>query len=218
MASANILRTAEKLFVKNGGVLRASQATSLGIHARVLQQLKEQRRIVQVARGIYALSRLKPDTRPELIEVAIREPRAVVGLLSALEMHAILSNETHRLQLVIPRGKRPPKLTSAPCQCFVVDAQASKKGTERRRVGAVHVSIQTVEKALVDCFRFRNKIGLDYALKALVRAWELRRIRPAVLLRHARDSGMTRVMAPYLQMLSQTTLNPRPAKLKKARS
>lgn len=201
MPSAKLLRTAANIFVKKGGVLRASQATALGIHSRVLQALREQGRVVLVARGIYALSRLQPNTDPKLIELAVREPRAVVGLLSALEIHGILKSKTKRLQLVVPRGKRYPKLSHTPIQCFALAVKDCNKGTERRRVGAVHVSVQTIEKAVVDCFRFRNKIGLTYALQALTCAWKLRRIRPAVLLRHARESRMTRVMAPYLQML-----------------
>lgn len=192
---------AEKLFRRHKGVLRTSQALTLGIHPRTLYRLRDSGRLVHMSRGVYRLADLPESNQPDLVVVATRVPRAVICLISALSFHGITTQIPHEVQIALPRGTRQPRLDYPPIRVFRLTGCAFTEGIEPHTIGHVAVRIYGPEKTIVDCFRFRNKIGLDVAIEALRLGKERKRISPRSLLHYARLCRMERVMMPYLEAM-----------------
>ena len=195
------LKIAELLFSKHGGMLRASEAIALGIHPRTLYRLRDEKRLVTVSRGLYRLSNLPELSEPDLVLTATRIPQAVICLISALAFHEITTEIPHEVSIALPRTVKKPRLDYPPLRVFWYSGEALTEGIEEHMIDGVTVKIYGPEKTVVDCFKFRNKIGLDVAIEALKLCRELRGSTPRKLLHYARICRVERVMRPYLEAL-----------------
>lgn len=192
-------RHAETLFRRHKGVLRTSKALTLGIHPRTLYRLRDSGRLIPISRGVYRLAGLPESSQPDLVVVATRVPQAVICLISALSFHGITTQVPHEVQIALPRGARQPRLDYPPIRVFRLTGRAFTEGIETHAVEHIPVRVYGPEKTIVDCFRFRNKVGLDVAIEALRLGKERKRISPRSLLHFARLCRMERVMLPYLE-------------------
>ena len=190
-----------EIFQKNDGLLRTTEAIRQGIHPRTLYQLRDEGIVQQLTRGVYRLTSLPPLTQPDLVIVSLRVPRAVISLVSALAFHETTNEIPHEVHITLPRGTRPPKLDYPPLRIFSVTGAALTEGIETIKLDGVDVRIYNLPKTVVDCFRFRNKIGIDVAVAALSDAVQRRGIRPAQILHYARLCRIERVILPYLQAI-----------------
>lgn len=198
---ADAQKTAVVLFEQHNGTLRTKQALELGIHPRTLYRLRDEGRLERVSRGVYRLASLPPLSNPDLTTVALRVPRAVVCLISALDYHELTVEIPHQVYIALPRGTRTPTIDYPPLRVFRFTGEALTAGIMEVDFEGVTVRIYDPTKTVVDCFRFRNKLRLDVALEALTN-WRDRRIgKPADLLRYARICRVERVMMPYLEAM-----------------
>jgi predicted transcriptional regulator of viral defense system len=188
-------------FRARGGVLRTGEALRLGIHPRTLYQLREQGRIEAISRGVYRLADLPPLSQPDLVTVALRVPRGVVCLISALAFHEITTEVPHEVQIALPRGTKTPKLDHPPLRVFRFSEPGLSLGVQTVELDGIDVRIYDPAKTVVDCFRYRNKLGVDVAIEALKQCIERKLARPADLLRYARKCRAERVMLPYIEAL-----------------
>lgn len=202
MGIARAERRAEGLFRRHKGVLRTSEALALGVHPRTLYRLRDSGRLVSVSRGVYRLADLPEPNYPDLVVVSTRAPRAVVCLISALSFHDITTQVPHEVQIALPRAARSPRLDHPPVRVFRLSGRAYSEGIETHSVEGVAVRVYCPEKTVADCFKFRNRIGLDVALEALREAWRQRRATMDELWRHAQVCRVARVMRPYLESLA----------------
>jgi predicted transcriptional regulator of viral defense system len=189
------------LFKSKGGILRTKDALALGIHARTLYALRDEGALEQISRGIHRLTDLPPLTHLDLVTVALRIPAATVCLISALDYHGITTQVPHEVHVALPKGTTTPRLDHPPLRVFRFSGPALTIGIESVNLDGIPVRIYGVAKTVVDCFRMRNRIGLDVALEALRLGTE-RGLRPADLLVIARKCGVARVMTPYLEAMA----------------
>jgi predicted transcriptional regulator of viral defense system len=190
---------AREVFQAHGGVLRTREALAEGIHPRTLYAMRDAGEIDELARGLYRLAELPPLGDPDLATVAKRIPRGVVCLISALAWHELTTQIPHEVHLALPRTARRPKLYHPPIHVYQFGRSAFEAGIETHDIDGVPVRIYCLEKTLADCFKYRNKIGLDVVLEAL-RAYRGRRgARPQVVLEYARINRVGNVIRPYLE-------------------
>jgi len=161
------LAKARHVFANHGGMLRPANAIRLGIHPRTLYALRDSGEIEQVGRGLYRLSTAPPLSSPDLVPVAIRIPRAVVCLISALAHHALTTQVPHFVDLALPSHAQIPKIDGVPLRVFWYSEPSFSAGIETVTMDEVPVRIYSPEKTIADCFKYRNKIGLDVAIEAL---------------------------------------------------
>jgi len=196
------IEKARQLFQKHSGMLRTSNAIRLGVHPRTLYALKDAGEIEAVGRGLYRLSTSPPLTSPDLIPVAIRIPRAVVCLISALAHHGLTTQVPHAVDIAMPSHAQTPKIDGIPLRVFWFSEPSFSAGIEVTIIDDVPVRTYSAEKTVADCFKYRNKIGLDVAVEAL-RAW--RNSKPKAdfqaLLRFAQINRVQRVMRPYMEAI-----------------
>ena len=125
----------------------------------------------------------------------------MICLLSALRFHDIGTQLPREVWLAVPRGTRVPDLSYPPLRLTRVSAPLFNLGIEEHRIEGQTVKVTSVARTVADCFRFRNKVGMDVALEALVEARRSRRLDLNELHRIAKALRVDRVMRPYLEML-----------------
>lgn len=190
---------AEDIFRKCGGQIRMSEAVRQGITRYMLYSLRDKGVIEQVSRGVYRLVELPPISNPDLVTVSLRFPGAVICLVSALAYHEITTQIPHNVSVAIPRDSRMPSLDYPPIHAHRFSNEAYKAGIEEHPIDNVTVKIYSPEKTLADCFKYRNKIGMDVVLEALKLYKARRKSNLGEILKYARICRVDRVMQPYLE-------------------
>lgn len=189
----------EQLFRRHNGLLRTSQALAAGVHPRTLYGLRDRGVIEQLGRGLYRLADLPPLGNPDLVVVAAKVPAGVVCLISALSFHEITTQVPHEVYVALPKGAEPPRLRHPPIRPVWFGGEAYTAGVAAHALDGVAVRVYDAEKTLADCFKFRNRIGLDVCLEALKLYRQRKPVRADDLLRYARVCRVERVMRPYLE-------------------
>ena len=129
-------------------------------------------------------------------------PRRGVCLLSALQYHGIGTQLPSEVWMAIDRRARRPALRYPPLRIVRYSGAALTEGVGSHVVEGRAVKVYKVAKTLADCFKYRNKIGLDVALEALREAWRGKRFTMDELDRYAAICRVQRVMRPYLEALT----------------
>jgi predicted transcriptional regulator of viral defense system len=188
-----------RLLRENGGVLRTAQALKAGVHPRTLYGLRDVGVLEQLSRGLYRFADAPPLANPDLVTAALRVPQGVVCLISALAFHELTTQVPHEVQLALPRGTEPPRVEHPPIRTFWFTRKAFEAGIEVHQLDGTPVRVYGPEKTLVDCFKYRNKLGLDTAVEALRFYKEHRRVKVDALMNYATVCRVANVIRPYLE-------------------
>lgn len=197
----NAFSEAAAVFRKHGGILRTMEAVRLGVHPRTLYAMRDAGSIERLGRGLYRLADLPPLGNPDLVTVALRVPDGVFCLLSSLSVHELTTQIPHEIHIALKRGAEPPKLEHPPVRVFWFTGKAFTEGVEIHELDGIKVHVYGAAKSVADCFKYRNKLGLDVALEALKLYLREKRGRPDELLRFARVCRVENVMRPYIEAL-----------------
>ena len=184
------------------GLIRPRDLIAQGLPRVALTRLVRQGLLTRVARGLYACPDRTVSEHGTLAEVARKHPQAIVCLLSALRVHNLTAQSPFEVWLAIPNKARAPKLEYPPLRIMRFSGTALTEGIEDHQVDGVTVRVTNVARTVADCFKFRNKIGLDVALEALQEAWANKRISMDELWRYATLCRVANVMRPYMESLS----------------
>lgn len=195
------LDTALQAFRDKGGTLRTRDLIALGVHTDALYALRERGRVVELGRGIYRLADIGEAEHPDLAVVAARAPNAAVCLISALSYHGITTQIPSSVHLAVPRGSYHGIKLSIPVTVYRFDPKTFNEGLQIHRIAGMTLKIYSPARTVVDCFKFRNKLGLDVALEALRLARQRKHVQNRELLRYARLLRVATPMTPYLQAI-----------------
>ena len=136
---------------------------------------------------------------PDLAVIAACAPSAAICLISALSYHGITTQIPSSVHLAVPRGSYHGIKLSIPVSVHQFSKKTFNEGLETQRIGGMPLRIYSAARTVVDCFKFRNKLGLDVALEALRLARQRNRVQNRELLPYARLLRVERAMTPYLQ-------------------
>ena len=189
------------IFKKHGGILRTAQAQRAGIHPSTLYTMRDVGTLEVVSRGVYRLAGSEPLGNPDLVTVATRVQGGVICLISALAFHEITTQIPHEVHVALQRGAEEPRLEHPPVKIYRFTGQAFEAGVETHKLDGVDIRIYNPEKTLADCFKFRNKIGLDSAVEAVRFYRERRGVNVDALMRYAAICRVEKVMRPYLEAI-----------------
>lgn len=188
-----------EIFRQHGGQLRMSEAIHYGISRYSLYKMRDNGVLEQVSRGIYRLVDLPPISNPDLVTVSLRYPKAVVCLISALSYHSMTTQIPHEVSVAVPRDSRMPALDYPPVHAYKFSVEAFTSGIEKHQIDGVVVQIYSPEKTLADCFKYRNKLGMDVVLEALKLYRSQKKFKMDKLLKYARVCRVEKVMRSYLE-------------------
>jgi len=201
MINQDRFKKARNIFRRHGGVLRMSEALYAGIHRRMLYSMLDAEVIEQLSRGLYRLTDLPPLGNPDLVSVSLKIPNGVICLISALAYHEITTQVPHEVYVALERGTEAPRLNHPPLRVFWFSGEAFTVGIEKHKMDGVPARIYSAEKTIADCFKYRNKIGLDTTIEALKLYRERKRFKTDDLMKFARVCRVEKIMRPYLGAL-----------------
>lgn len=191
-----------KLAGRPGGV-SARELANHGIHLQTLTRLVRAGALERMARGVYRLpSGQAPGEHHGLALAAAAAPSGIICLLSALQFHGIGTQQPFEVWIALDRRTRKPASSYPPLRIVRFGGDALKAGVERHVIEEQPVRIYSVAKTVADCFKYRNKIGLDVALEALREARRSRKASMDELWRYARVDRVANVMRPYLAAIA----------------
>ncbi len=193
---------ARSIFAKQRRPIRTSDALRMGIHPRTLYQLRDAAEIEQIGRGLYRLASDNKLSNPDWIAIAVRSPKAVFCLISALAYHRLTTQVPHRIDIAIPSHAQLPRVDGLPIRAFWYPEASLAAGVETVKIDGVDIRVFSAEKTIADCFKYRNKIGLDVAIEAL-RTYRERNGRKGMksILPYAEICRVKRIMLPYMEAI-----------------
>ena len=183
-------------------LLRARDVSRQGVPTIALTRLVQAGKLERVARGIYSLPGATMSEHRSLAEAAIRVPKGVVCLLSALRVHEIGTQAPFEVWLAIPQRMVTPRVDQPALRVVRMSDAALADGVARIKVDGVQVQVFNAAKTVVDCFKCRYKIGLDVGLEALRDGWAKRKFTIDALWRHANANRVANVMRPYIEVIT----------------
>jgi predicted transcriptional regulator of viral defense system len=184
------------------GVIRAKDAAAAGVPREYLPRLAAKGLFVRVGRGLYVLSGTEGSAQHALAEVAKAVPRSIVCLLTALRFHELTTQNPSEIWLAVPNKARRPRQIAWRVEVVYMSSAAFKAGIETHRIDDIPVRIYSAAKTVADCFKFRNRIGLDVAVEALRDYLRRNRGGANALWQYAKICRVTRVMQPYLEAVA----------------
>jgi len=193
------VEAAKQIFRRHDGILRTGEALNQGIHPRTLYAMRDTGVLERLDRGLYRLADLPPLSDPDLVTVARKIPQGVICLISALHFHNITTQIPHAVSIAVDRGTEPPRLSFPPIQIYWFSGEAFAAGIEEHSIENTTVRVYSAEKTLADCFKYRNKIGMDTVLEALEFYGERIKPKPGKLIQFAGICRVEKIMRQYLE-------------------
>lgn len=195
------LARATTAFLSAGGVLGTSEVLASGVEERTLYWMREAGLVESLSRGVYHLAALPLPAYPDVAAVLRRAPHAVLCLVSALQFHEIGTQIPGAVQIALSTGVKAPRIAYPRIERFSMSAEAMAAGVEEHDMDGTRIRVFDLPKTVVDCFKYRNRIGQGVAVEALQEMIRSRRATPAQLMRYAKVDRVEHVMRPYLQAL-----------------
>lgn len=186
---------------RSRGLLRTRDVEKAGASRAALLRLTQDGRLVKLGRGLYALPDRPASGYSSMAEVAAKSRQGVVCLISALRFHELTTEHSADIWLAIPHKAHAPRLDFPTLRIVRMSGAAMTQGIDVIDVDGTTVRVFCIAKTVADCFKFRNKIGLDVALAALQEAWQERRVSMDELWRYGAICRVANVMRPYMESL-----------------
>ena len=184
------------------GLVRPKDLTQRGLPRIALTRLVRHGLLIRVGRGLYSLPDRPVTENVFIAEVSRKYPQGIICLLSALRVHELTTQSPFEVWLAIPNKSRPPKMEHPPLRIVRFSGVALTEGINEQQVDGVPVRITNIARTVADCFKYRNKIGLEVALEALEEAWKNKRTNMDELWYYASVCRVTNIIRPYLESLT----------------
>jgi predicted transcriptional regulator of viral defense system len=184
------------------GVIPVQRLLGMGLSRHNVQDMVRREELEHLGRGLY----MNPDSplteKHDMAQVGARVPLGVICLTSALQFHEMTTVSPWKIHLLLPVGSRSPKIDFPPIEITLASGDAYSEGIEQQTIEGVNIKVTSIAKTIVDCFKYRNKIGLDIALEALKEGIQEQKTTRAAIYYYAKICRMENVMRPYLEALS----------------
>jgi len=185
----------------NSGVVSTGEVRSEGIHHEYIRQLCAEGKLVRIGRGLYSLPDADVTVHHGLAQTRKAIPKGVICLLSALRFHEIGTQAPHEVWVAIDRRAARPRARYPRMRIVRFSGKALTEGVVEHTIEGVPVKIYEPAKTVADCFKYRNKIGLDVAIEALREVIRERKCTTDELWQFAKICRVTKTMRPYMEAI-----------------
>lgn len=190
-----------EIFKKNNNLMRTQQAIKAGIAPRTLYQLVENGDLICVTRGLFQLASAEPFSMPDIVPVFLKIPKAVLCTVSALNYYGLTTQIPHQVDIALPQIAEKPRLEYPPLRIYWLSQKTYLAGIVEEETDSIRFKIYNREKTISDCFKFRNRIGLDVAIEALQLYLKTPERDIPSLLYYAKINRVDNLITPYTQAL-----------------
>ncbi len=187
--------------VRKTGLTRPRDLAVAGVPTWALYELLKTGAVKQVGRGLYSTREYAPTENHSYTEAAKRVPKGILCLVSALRFHDLTVQNPHEVWIAVSRTGWRPKSPGVELRIFRFSGDALTVGVEEHLVDGVPIRVTSVARTIADCFKYRNKIGLDVALEALHEGWRKKRFTMDEFWRYAKLNRVAKIVMPYLETL-----------------
>lgn len=188
-------------FKKHNGTARFSTILKAGFHPDSLVYLEKAGKVEKIARGLYRLTNYALGSHPDLVVASLQVSRGVVCLLSALAFHEATSEIPKHVDLAIPQDTRANKIKYPPVRFYRFASRAWEVGIEEYEIEGRKIKVYNLAKTIADCFKFRNKIGMDIARDALKVAVAEKNIKPKEIMHYAKICRVDSIVKQILEAI-----------------
>jgi predicted transcriptional regulator of viral defense system len=192
-------------FIQTKATFSRAEAIAAGVSAAMLSHYCRTGRIRRLCRGVYASNLVdvaEMTSLPEIEALLAKKTSFVVCLLSALRLHCFTTQQPHELWVAVPQGHKLPVLADAPAPvCLQLSEPYFSYGIEIKEVEGLKIPVYSAAKTVADCFKFRNRYGLELALEALQEGFRLKKFTACELEQAAAVCRVSKIMRPYMEML-----------------
>lgn len=197
------LKNQERLLrhAKNKKLVRPRDLPNIKGVRVLISRLVESGDLVKVGRGLYSLATADNNEQQSLLEIAERTLKAVICLLSALRFHELTTQNPFEVWIAIEGMSRKPSLETTPLRVMRFSGNSFTEGIEIKKINGINLKVYNPAKTVADCFKYRNKVGLNVAIEALRDAWRQKKATMDDLWHYARVCRASNVMRPYLESL-----------------
>jgi len=172
-----------------------------GIHPDTIRKLVNEKKIEKVKAGLYKLTNMPILSNQGMIDISMSMPKAVVCLHSALAYYELTTTMPDRIMIGLPREEKPSRLTYPPTEVFYFSTAMYKAGIDNIETGNGTFKIYIKEKTIVDCFRYRNKLGKGVAIEGLKNYLSGNNYNINKLMTHAKIGRMSQIIKPYVESI-----------------
>ncbi len=190
-----------EIFKENHNSLRMYEAVKKGVPRHFIYKMVSAGILSREERGLYHLAEAEPLANPDLVNISLLVPKAVICLISALYFYNLTTQVPHVVWIALPRHIRTPRIVYPPIEVIKLAPKPYQAGIEEQFLDGIKVRIYSPEKTIADCFKFRNKIGRDVAIEALKDYMRRSHGKIAKLIDFARVNRVENVIRPYLEAL-----------------
>jgi len=188
-------------YVGKHGIVRPRDIEAIGLPREYLVRLHRKGKLNRPSRGIYTLPGANVTERHSYAEVAKRVPEGAICLLSALAFHEMTTQSPASVWIALRKGARTPALVSPSLRIVRLSGASLTRGIEDHTIEGVQVRVYSAAKTVADCFKFRNKIGLDVAIEALKDCLRQKKANVSEIYRYAKVCRVSNVIRPYMEAL-----------------
>ena len=187
--------------VRRRQVIRPRDLDKAGIPRNYLNRLVDRGQLSKIERGLYTADQLIPSENISLFEVSHKAPKAIICLLSALRFHQIGTQIPREVWIAIDGKAWAPKIKYPPVRIVRFSGDALRFGIQEHRIAQGSIPVYSPAKTVADCFKFRNKIGIDVALEALRECYRQKKATMDEMWEAAKVCRVANVMRPYMESL-----------------
>jgi len=195
------IKILESFFKKEGGIIRFSDILNAGFHPDTLIAMEKSSKIKKLAYGLYYLVGYMPQEHPDLIVASLQAPRGIICLISALSFHNATTEIPMKVDMAIERGTRIYRTEYPPIKFYRFSEKTWNAGVEKHNIEGKIIKIYCLPKTIADCFKFRNKIGIDVAREALKIAVREKGEKPTEIIKYAKLCRVASIMKPILETI-----------------
>ena len=188
-------------FKKHGGIARFSSIIKSGFHPDTLSTLEKEGKIEKIARGLYRMADYTFGSYPDLVITSLQAPRGIVCLVSALAFHEATNEIPSHVDISIPVGTRVNRIKYPPVRFYRFSAKTWNAGVEIHQAEGHEIRVYNLAKTIADCFKFRNRIGINVARDALKIAITEKSIKPQDIMKYAKICRVNKIIKPILEAM-----------------
>ncbi len=185
---------------KRGGFARYSDLIKAGFYKALINDALDSGQLERFSRGVYSLSEIDL-SQPDFVTVSVMVPKGVICLISALSFHEATDEIPQAVDLAITRGTRASKINYPPVKFYRLAPETWKAGIEEHEIDGHKIRVYCLAKTIADCFKFRNKVGVDVAREALKIAVSEKKIKPTEIMQYAKVCRVDRIIKPILEVM-----------------
>lgn len=186
---------------KKGGFATYSGLIHAGFYKAVIGNALRTKQIERINRGVYHLAEIPDMSHPDLVNVSIIIPQGVICLITALSFYEVTDEIPHYTDIAIPARSWEKKIKNPPIRYYRFSQKSWEAGIEEHNIDGYKVKIYSLAKTLADCFKFRNRIGMDVARSALKNAFEQKKVSHREIMKYASICRVTNIIKPILETL-----------------